>query len=190
MSLFHSWVNMLLGFHQAIGWRLRVHYYRALGARLGSCHLKRISIPRNPWDIQIGDGTYIDDFTVLLTSGAPSGKPRIVIDQYCGFNRFSVIDASELIRIGNFVRVGPHCYITDHDHGHLRGEEVFRQPLVGSPVRIYDDVWIGAGATILKGVTVGEGAIVAAGAVVTKSVAPWTIVGGVPARVIGERHKA
>lgn len=49
------------------------------------------------------------------------------------------------------------------------------------------DNWIGANATILKGVTIGEGAVVAAGAVVTKDVAPYTIVGGVPAKYIGDR---
>ena len=52
------------------------------------------------------------------------------------------------------------------------------------PVRIGDKVWVGANATILPGVTIGDGAIVAAGAVVTKDVAPRTVVGGVPAKVI------
>lgn len=51
-------------------------------------------------------------------------------------------------------------------------------------VRIDDKAWIGFNVSILKGVTIGEGAIVAAGAVVTKDVAPYTIVGGNPARVI------
>ena len=50
-------------------------------------------------------------------------------------------------------------------------------------------MWIGAGATILKGVDIGEGAVVAAGAVVTKNVAPYSIVAGVPAKKIGERNK-
>jgi galactoside O-acetyltransferase len=53
-------------------------------------------------------------------------------------------------------------------------------------VRIEDDVWIGAGATILPGVTVGEGSVVGAGAVVTGNVPPRTVVGGVPARVLRE----
>lgn len=52
------------------------------------------------------------------------------------------------------------------------------------PIRVEDKVWIGANVTILSGVTIGEGAIVAAGAVVNKNVAPRTIVGGVPAKLI------
>ena len=59
-----------------------------------------------------------------------------------------------------------------------------RQLLICKPVRICRNVWIGAGATILPGVTVGENAVVAAGAIVTKDVAPNTIVGGNPAKFI------
>ena len=54
-------------------------------------------------------------------------------------------------------------------------------------VIIENDVWVGANVTILKGVEIGEGSIVAAGSVVTKSVPPYSIVGGVPARVIKAR---
>lgn len=55
---------------------------------------------------------------------------------------------------------------------------------VGGGVRIEDDCWIGAGAIILNGVTIGKGSVVGAGAVVTKDVAPYTIVAGNPARKI------
>lgn len=187
MSLPYRLINKLIALPSAISWRLRVHYYRLLGARLGRCHLKKVGIPRNPWDIQIGDFTYVDDYTVLLATGDPTGQPRIIIGNHCGFNRFSIIDASEKIEIGNYVRVGPNCYITDHDHGHDINREVAKQPLVSQPVRIEDDVWIGAGAIVLKGVTIGTGAIVGAGAVVTKPVAAGIIVAGVPARKIGTR---
>ena len=57
-----------------------------------------------------------------------------------------------------------------------------------NPVTIGDDVWIGAGAIVLPGVTVGNGAVIAAGAVVTRTVAPFTVVAGVPAESI--RHIA
>ena len=59
-----------------------------------------------------------------------------------------------------------------------------------TPVTIGHDVWIGHGATLLPGVTVGDGAVVGAGAVVSRDVAPYTIVGGVPARLIRERFPA
>jgi acetyltransferase-like isoleucine patch superfamily enzyme len=58
--------------------------------------------------------------------------------------------------------------------------------LAAAPVTIGDDVWIGVNAVVLPGVTVGNGAVVAAGAVVTEDVLPYTVVGGVPARVLGK----
>ena len=61
------------------------------------------------------------------------------------------------------------------------------QPLQGAPVRIGNDVWIGAHAVVLKGVTIGDGAVIAAGAVVTKDVPAGVIAGGMPARVIRQR---
>jgi len=57
---------------------------------------------------------------------------------------------------------------------------------LGAPIVIEDNVWIGTRAIILKGVTIGEGSVVGAGAVVTRSVPPGVLVGGVPARVIRE----
>jgi acetyltransferase-like isoleucine patch superfamily enzyme len=57
-------------------------------------------------------------------------------------------------------------------------------PGKSSPVKIGDNVWLGARATVLKGVTIGDGAVVAAGALVTRDVPSRTVVAGVPARVI------
>jgi maltose O-acetyltransferase len=57
------------------------------------------------------------------------------------------------------------------------------------PITIGDRAWLASRSTVVRGVTIGEGAVVAAGAVVTQDVPPWTVVGGVPARKIGERSR-
>lgn len=91
--------------------------------------------------------------------------------------------------MGNYVMIGPELLITGGDHRFdCPGTAVI---FSGRPdpqdCVIEDDVWIGARVTVLKGVRIGRGAVVAAGAVVTKDVAPYTIVGGVPARLIRRR---
>lgn len=60
---------------------------------------------------------------------------------------------------------------------------------VGSPVIIEDFAWVCSRAIILPGITIGKGAVVASGAVVVKDVEAWTVVGGVPAKKIGDRDK-
>jgi galactoside O-acetyltransferase len=95
---------------------------------------------------------------------------------------YTHIRASGGVRIGSGVLIAAGTVITSRQHP-------VPLPRYGvasdSPVVIEDDVWIGAGAVILPGVTVGRGSVVGAGAVVTHDVAPFTIVGGVPARQIG-----
>jgi galactoside O-acetyltransferase len=94
---------------------------------------------------------------------------------------FVVLRAHGGLRIGDRVLIAAHAIVTTRGHP----EELPRRGLaVDAPIAIEDDVWIGANATVLPGVTIGRGAIVAAGAVVTDSVEPMTVVGGVPARLI------
>ncbi|MBA3315526.1 MAG: acyltransferase [Planctomycetaceae bacterium] len=168
--------------------RVRIAWWRLLGVKIGlRCRLSRFELPRNPWDIEILDGVALDRDVVLVTTGPRSGSPRIVLGPDCYINRFTTIDASERIEIRRGSMIGPYCYITDHDHGTRLEDDVMWQPLVGAPVSIGEDVWLGAGVTILKGVTIGDKAVVGAGSVVTKSVPAGAIVAGVPSRVIGQR---
>jgi acetyltransferase-like isoleucine patch superfamily enzyme len=91
--------------------------------------------------------------------------------------------------------IGPYCYITDHDHGVDEQGPISAQALVEAPVKVGDNVWIGAHSVILKGVSIGDNAVIGAGAVVTMDVGPGERVAGVPARgigagrqIAGERH--
>lgn len=85
------------------------------------------------------------------------------------------------IEIGDNVLIGQQVVIATINHDLLPEK---RANMLPAPVKIGNNVWIGAHATILSGVTVGNGAVIAAGAVVTKDVPANTVVGGVPAKII------
>jgi len=89
------------------------------------------------------------------------------------------------IRIGNDLSIGPEAVILSI--GHDPKSPVFSS--TGGEVIIGNYVWIAARVMILPGVNIGDGAVIAAGSVVTKDVAPYTIVAGVPAKHIGERNR-
>lgn len=114
---------------------------------------------RAPWNIHIGEGTVIGDKAIL------DGRSGIKIGKNVNFST------------GVWIWTNQHK-VNDISFG-----------IEGKPVIIEDRVWLSNRTIILPGVTVGEGAVVAAGAVVTKSVEPFVIAGGVPARKIGEREK-
>jgi galactoside O-acetyltransferase len=89
--------------------------------------------------------------------------------------------------IGNHVMIAPNVVIRAANHGMAKNGIMKYQPYVSGEIAIQDDVWIGSNAVITPDVTLATGTVVAAGAVVTKSTTPYSIVGGVPARQIGER---
>ena len=183
-------INRFVRYPGAIASRLRIVRLRMLGVNIGRrCWVRRIHVPRNPWDIVISDGVALDDYVVLLTTGSRGDTPRLIIEGGTYVNRFTMFDASDSILIGRNCLIGPFCYITDHDHGIDADSSIGEQPLVGSPVRVGSGVWIGAGAVILKGVTIGSNAVIGAGAVVTRHVSSGEKVAGVPAHLIGVRQR-
>ena len=100
---------------------------------------------------------------------------RTFINMGCSFQDWGGIT------IGDDCLIGHNCTICTVNHSQ---QPERRADMTCQPVKVGNSVWIGANATILPGVTIGDGAIIAAGAVVTKDVAPYTIVGGVPAKKI------
>ena len=158
------------------------------GASIGKCcWLRDIEVPRNAYDVCLADQVSLDRGVVLLATGSKSGEPRIQIGTSTYVNRYTMVDASQSIRIGSNCMIGPFCYITDHDHGTAASTLIQSQELISRPVVIEDDVWIGAHVCILKGVRLGKGSVIGAGSVVTKNVGPCEVVAGVPARVVSTR---
>jgi maltose O-acetyltransferase len=126
---------------------------------------------------------------VNIQKGVYFGKGhKISIGDYSGIGERSILGQTDEITIGDNVLTGPELMIfTQNHHFGDRNVPIRMQGGVPAPVVIENDVWIGARVIILAGVTIGTGSVVGAGSVVTKDVAPYSIVGGVPAKVIGQR---
>ncbi len=128
-------------------------------------------------DMKIGSSTIINMGARVYN---PSG---ISIGDDCVIGERIVLDGRAPLTIGNHVDIASEVMIYNSEHD--INDELFKA--TESPVSIGDYVFIGPRAIILPGVTIGDAAVVGAGAVVTKDVPTGSIVGGVPAKVIGER---
>lgn len=141
-----------------VGQRWRLFLLRSFGMKAGgSVYIQPTAKIWAPWNLCLASNIAIDDSA----------------------NLYSV----DTITIGTKVAISREAFLctASHDVG------IPSRPLITAPIKICDGVWIGARAIIMPGVTIGEGAVVAAGAVVTRDVAPWTIVGGCPAKFIKKR---
>lgn len=128
----------------------------------------------------LGYGSYIGKNCEIL------GK----IGKFCAISNFVYV-VSGNHPTQNFVSIHPSFFSTSKQAGFTYvNDNIFEEQCYAEDtynVVIGNDVWIGHGVSILSGITIGDGAIVAAGAVVTKNVEPYSIVGGVPARLIKKR---
>ena len=164
MSRFLFYLRLYLNNH-AIGHLpfhgLRIFWYRRImGMRIG----------RNA-NVQLGALFYGNTIAQVRIGEETLVGPR------CVFNASAAIEIGTNVRLAHAVEFYTADHNPDDPHFSMRT----------GPIRVGNEVWIGSRATILRGVTIGDGAIVATGAVVTRSVEPFTIVAGVPARPIGKR---
>lgn len=146
----------------------------------------------NPKAINVGRRVLIWKGARLEAIGPWDGKtPKIEIGDDTVIHMYFHCGAAESVKIGRDVLIAGRVYITDHDHDFTSPDVPARwnERLITKPVTIGDGAWLGEGCAILKGVTVGERAVVGANAVVTKDVPPYTVVGGVPARVISKLER-
>jgi len=126
-------------------------------------------------------GREVDDsFNLFPPFNTDCGKnlrfgKRVFVNSGCKFQDQGGITIGDDVLIGHNVVIATLNHAMEPDH---RGD------LIPGAVYVGNKVWISSNATILPGVKIGDGAVVAAGAVVTKDVAPLTVVGGVPAKIL------
>lgn len=144
----------------------RIDKYKYLLYRLAGMHVGNRCILRGPFSVR-----------------PFGGLANIYIGEGSFLNTEVRFGARSEVRIGRNAQIGPRVMFETVSHGLIYEHGVGR----GSsslPILVEDEVWIGAGVIVTQGVTIGRGSVVAAGAVVTKDVAPMTVVGGVPAKFI------
>ena len=139
----------------------------------------------------IGKGTSFEKHCKLMTWSADNKNDdiKILIGSHCTFGEYNNISAFNKIEIGNWVLTGRWVSIIDNAHGNSDLDTIklspTKRPIVSKgPIIIRDNVWIGDKCTILPGVEIGESCIIAANSVVTKSIPPYSVAGGVPAVII------
>jgi acetyltransferase-like isoleucine patch superfamily enzyme len=166
----------------------------------------------NPWHLTVGSNVKIEEGAevqclarqgVTLGNGVTIGRgASIRPSSYYGMEpgegmevgdgtaigAFAWIGASGHVRIGKDVLFGPRVVMIPENHNFEDLDRTIKsQGVTRDGIEIGDDCWIGCNVTILSGVTIGHGSIVAAGAVVRSDVEPYSIVGGVPAKLIRMR---
>lgn len=199
---------LLANFPGAAGLFLRQKCYPWL---LGSCGrgvaLSRDVTLRCPHRLFIGDDTLIDEHVFFDIKSAAATirlgartqimhgatfetgyEGHITVGEGCFIGAYAILNGFGGIEIGDNALIAGHCHIVAGDHGYDDlSIPMGHQPITGKGIVLEDDVWLGAGAKILDGVRIGQGSIVSAGSVVIRDVAPYSIVGGIPARLLKMR---
>lgn len=163
-------------------WKIRLDHRVAI-AKGTRVHATATVEVRGGGSVRIGENCSIEDYACILTYGG-----RIEIGARCSINPFTVIYGHGGVVIGNDVLVAGHCMIIPSNHCFAeRSRPIREQGAKSRGIVIEDDVWLAHSCSVLDGVTIGRGSVVGAGAVVTRSVAPYSVVCGVPARPVARR---
>jgi maltose O-acetyltransferase len=146
--------------------------------------VRTVGRPRidNQGYLAIGRGTVLRSVNVPVEL-ATGPRGRLTIGRDVSLNYGVSIGCLGQVDLGDRCRLGPYVMLVDSDFHDLYDRDVRPAP---RPVRLAEDVWVGAKACIMPGVTIGRGAVVGTAAVVLRDVAPFTVVAGVPARVVRE----
>jgi len=142
--------------------------------------------------VSLGNNVTIREYSIVECTGVLRYPGEsLIVGNDVGISQFCFIGVRGPVRIGNNVQFGPRVTIYAENHNFDDADRLIREQGVRrTGITIEDDCWLASGCSILDGVTVGRGSIIAAGCVVTKSVPPYSVVAGVPGRVVRTRGAA
>ena len=187
--------NILMLLFHAILLRLNGLMAKLRIAKMGtSCTIDRGLFIEGSKKIEIGKrftaGKYLR-IQAICAHRTYKYLPTIIIKDNVNINDYVHIACNRYIEIGNNVLIASKVIITDHQHGDYSEKNLnnikmppIERPLVGSSVIIEDDVWVGENSIIMPGVRIGKGSIIGANSVVNKSCEKYSILAGIPAKLI------
>jgi acetyltransferase-like isoleucine patch superfamily enzyme len=165
---------------------------------------------RHPHRIAIGENSFIDDYAVLDAKGGSNqgiliGKNvfvgrntvlsckggSITLDDYANISSNCSLLSETKIIIGKYTFLAGHCYLVaggNHSFDRIDVPIMLQPSLTKGGIHIDEDCWLGASVILLDGVSLGRGCVVGAGAVVTKSLTPYSVAAGIPAKKIRNRR--
>ncbi|MFT5999061.1 MAG: acetyltransferase-like isoleucine patch superfamily enzyme [Neolewinella sp.] len=196
LSLLYRLFSPLLGRGYRVNGVVRVRKDRLSSIVLNGCSVDQgamlraytWSLEEKKGSINIGKGTMVKERALVSAINA-----ECTIGQRCAIGANAELRAVGAdIKVGDHVRIAAEVVIMTRDHVFDKGDKntpIIDQGYVHKPITIGELSWIGRRAILLPGITLGRNVIVAAGAVVTRDVPDFAIVGGVPAKVIGEVRK-
>ena len=149
------------------------------------CYVSATSRVQLSRQISFGKSTVVKHFALLQTQGG-----KISIGKICAISAFDHISTGiKDVVFGDYVRVGPHVTILGGGRNFKdRNRLIINQGSHHKGTTIGSDVLIGAGAVILPGCNIGEGAVIGALCLVNRDLPPYSIVAGIPAKIIGSRE--
>ena len=170
-------------------WLARTYPFASIGERFFAHHRVELSRPAARY-ISVGNHVTLDrDVWLNIAMSPRNNEPILFLEDGCVFGRRCIISAKNNVRIGRNCIFGPSVFITDHNHAYDDvtvpiGNQGMTE---GGSVRIEEGCWLGFGAAIVcdKGeLVIGRNSIVGANSVVSRSIPPYSVAMGHPARIV------
>ena len=140
-----------------------------------------------PHQLRIGSESILEDHLIFKYDGIEAPGPSIRIGNKVFLGNHCEFNISSGITLSDHCLIASGCKFIDHDHNLDSGHSIGEIPGPESEILIGANAWLGVNVVVLKGVILGEGCVVGAGSVVTRSIPPFEIWAGIPARKIGVR---